>query len=89
MDTKKQLNVADGGRAAELLAHSQMLGRICSVVQEDCDEENTTLQGVEKILAERDFYKAVVRMASTHPRWRVAGITADAAAAFVEKPEPF
>jgi len=89
MDTKKQTKPLEAARAAELLEHSQMLGRICSVVQDDCDEDNTTLEGVEKILSERNFYKAAVRMASTHPRWRVAGITAEVAAAFVEKPEPF
>ena len=38
----------------ELKSHSQMLGIIGSYVEEFCDEEDTTLTGVMKLLA--DYY---------------------------------
>ena len=38
----------------ELKSHSQMLGMIGAYVEEFCDEEDTTLTGVIKLLA--DYY---------------------------------
>ena len=38
----------------ELTSHSQMLGMIGTYVEEFCDEEDTTLTGVIKLLA--DYY---------------------------------
>jgi hypothetical protein len=38
-------------RNKELEEYALMLGRIASLVEEFCDEEETTLQGVAKLLA--------------------------------------
>jgi hypothetical protein len=38
-------------RIKELEEHSLMLGRIANLVEEFCEEDETTLQGVAKLLA--------------------------------------
>ena len=42
----------------ELLEHSRMLGRIGAYVEDFCKEEDTTLMGVVRILAEYHELKA-------------------------------
>ena len=44
---------------SELKRHSVMLGRIASIVEDYCDEHNTTLDGVKFLEAEKDKYKAL------------------------------
>lgn len=45
-------------RIKQLEGYESMLGRIASLVQEFCDEEETTLQGVAKLLAHYRDYQA-------------------------------
>jgi hypothetical protein len=42
----------------ELKEHSRMLGRICVMVEEFCEGEETTEQGVAKLLAYYCEYRA-------------------------------
>jgi len=46
-------------RIKELEEHSLMLGRIANLVEEFCEEEETTLQGVAKLLAHYRNYQAM------------------------------
>ena len=41
----------------ELKSHCQMLGMIASYVDDFCDEEDTTLTGVMKLLADYHYLK--------------------------------
>jgi len=50
----------------ELRSHSTILGQIASLVEDDCDEETTTLEGVARVCAERDFYRAALALVSVH-----------------------
>lgn len=66
--------MAASSEIEELRAHSSMLGRIAALVEGDCDEEMTTLEGVARVCAERDFYRATLALVSVHGIERAGGI---------------
>lgn len=49
-----------------LRSHSQMLGQIASTIEDDCEGEMTTLEGVIRMKAERNFFLAVLNLQASH-----------------------